>query len=415
MKKTIFLLLSLILMGQGAFSLTVNSTAGGLATAVGAELSTVTNLTVMGVIDARDFVSMYNMPLLAVIDLSGTSISAYTGEGPSGNYSYLANFIPTTAFRVGKSGKTSLTSIILPNSTTVIGNLAFQDCTNLASVTIPVGVTTILNSAFYNCQSLSSITLPSTVITIEYDVFGGCNNLSAINIPSSVTTLEGAPFVNCSAYISVDPNNQFFSSNEGVLFNKNKTTLFHCPNTKTGSYIIPSTVTCIYGSAFGSCTKLSSISIPSSVYSYVDRSIMGSAFANCTGLTSIYAYSINPVQFQSYDFGVFTGINKATCTLYVPVGSKAAYQGEDQWKDFTNIVEGLPSAVNNTTASLVKVYASQSAIIVEGTSPGETVTVYNMSGVTLQTVKSQGERLILPVKSNGVYLVKTRQTRYVIN
>ncbi|MBR4720397.1 MAG: leucine-rich repeat domain-containing protein [Clostridia bacterium] len=82
--------------------------------------------------------------------------------------------------------------------------------------------------------------------------------------------------------IAVSQNNQNYSSENGVLFNKNKTSLIDCPSKKTGSYTIPNSVTTIIGHAFDNCSNLTSITIPNSV-----ASICEYAFTVCSSLTSI--------------------------------------------------------------------------------------------------------------------------------
>jgi hypothetical protein len=79
---------------------------------------------------------------------------------------------------------------------------------------------------------------------------------------------------------------------------------------------------------------------------------------------------------------------------------------------FVSIATGAPQLVNGK----IKVYTNQSDIVVEGITAGETVHVYTESGVQLQTLKSKGERLIIPVKVNAIYLVKTATNTFkVIN
>ena len=135
---------------------TVDITAGTLSTSLTAgELATVTNLALTGTMDARDFKTMRDeMPVLAVIDLSLSTIEAYSGtEGTylSGySYIYPQNTIPEYAFYYAWTGfsKTSLTSVVFPSSLTSIPGYAFFNCTGLTSVAIPISVTTIGAAAF---------------------------------------------------------------------------------------------------------------------------------------------------------------------------------------------------------------------------------------------------------------------------
>jgi len=168
----------------------------------------------------------------------GIYIVGYTGAGgaviiPSSINGYSVTWITDSAF----SGKTNLTSVLIPNSVTTIGSSAFQGCTGLTSVTIGSGVTSIGSLAFYDCKGLTSVT--------------------------------------------VDAANPNYSDVAGVLFNKNQTSLIQYPGGKTGSYTIPSSVTSIGPSAFSRCTGLTSVTIVSGVTNIGD-----SAFAACTGMTS---------------------------------------------------------------------------------------------------------------------------------
>ncbi len=105
--------------------------------------------------------------------------------------------------------------------------------------------------AFSNCTNLSSVTLPDSLETMMYGAFSGCSGLKKINIPKNVRSLgysdggESGVFWNCKNLeeITVDKNNQYFSSENGVVFNKNKTRLVVYPQGKKDScYTIPNTV-----------------------------------------------------------------------------------------------------------------------------------------------------------------------------
>ena len=183
------------------------------------------------------------------------------------------------------SNCSSLTSITIPSSVTKIEGGAFRWCSNLATVTFGEGskLETIWSYAFSNCSSLTSITIPSSVKTIGVAAFNCCSSLTSINIPASVTTIGDEAFVSCSSLnISVNENNTTYSSEDGMLLNKEKTILIAYPSAKETVTNVPASVTSIGDYAFSNCSSLKSISLPSSVTSIGER-----AFESCISLTSI--------------------------------------------------------------------------------------------------------------------------------
>jgi hypothetical protein len=114
-------------------------------------------------------------------------------------------------------------------------------------------------------------------------------NVAPLQIPERiqglpVTAIGNYAFSNCGnlTSITVDSRNSSYTSIDGVLFNKEKTTLIKYPiGKKVSTYSIPSSVTAIGDYAFSGCNNLTSISIPSSVR------VIGVGAFSCENLTSV--------------------------------------------------------------------------------------------------------------------------------
>lgn len=153
---------------------------------------------------------------------------------------------------------------------------------NIVEVNIGSQVTWINSYTFWKCNSLSNLTIGNNVTRIGQNAFRKCNLLSVF-IPDKLTTIESWAFIECNLLSSfvVSPNNNKFSSENGLLLADNGTTLYSVPVGLT-DVTIPNHITNIDSNAFTYCEYLSSIIIPNSV-----SSIGSQAFGSCISLTSI--------------------------------------------------------------------------------------------------------------------------------
>ena len=320
---------------------------------------------ITGVVDDRDIKCLRDeLVMLESLDLSASNIITYSGMlgtyvgGSNPVITYPANEMPQFSFSdvVTTVGKTTLNSIKLPNSSTSIGYGAFLHCYGLTG----------------------KLVIPSSVSNIGWYAFVGCSKLSGdLTIPNSVKTIGNAAFYECSGF--------------------------------TGSLVIPNSVTSIGERAFSYCNGFTTLTIPTSV-----TSIGYSAFNTCSGLNSIYAYPTNPIDLNSSP-STFEGVNMSTCKLYVPIGSKSAYQAASQWKDFVNIIEmsvlkvtaEKKDEISKDASNDVKIFSSVAGLLIEGITPGEMVRVYDVTGNQLCVVKSDRERILVSVPKGAMYIVKT--------
>lgn len=246
----------------------------------------------------------------------------------------------------------ALTKVVLNNGLTKIGRFAFEKCSSLNSVTIPDSVTAIGEEAFGECTSLTAIHIPDSVTELGEDVFGqctaletvrlsnrlvyiynglfsGCSSLKTLEIPDSVEHL-GTAFFGCKALeeiyigkgvekldwhhfdgceqlkrINISSKNKRYTSVDGIVYSKDKTTLELVPEGFEGTLevlpgtlriqraaakdhqgltavIVADSVTFIGASAFENCKNLETVVLGSGV-----EQLDGAAFSDCEKLKNL--------------------------------------------------------------------------------------------------------------------------------
>ncbi len=281
----------------------------------------------------------------------------------------------------------------------------FSNADSLREIKLPPNLETIESRVFENCKALEMISLPKSIEHIRWPVFTGCSNLknilvssentkySSINgilfnksqsdliiypagkTESSYTMPDGVyhiksesfdgnthlksitlskdldldnrelHFEGCDNLTSIHANNNLFhlSSEEGVLFNKDKTRLIAFPPAKNGSYSIPNGIEEIATYAFSGASNLTQVSIPTSL-----REIGNRAFKNCTSLEKIDLRAVTTTKFK-IEGDAFSGSTNATiilpnCKLSInrafPFGKEAKDGNAETWVKEVQIPAG---------------------------------------------------------------------------
>ncbi len=447
-------------IGEGAFSgcsgltsVTIPNSVTSIGHHAFSYCSGLTSVTIPNsVTSIGDYAFSYCSSLTSVtIPNNVTSIGNYAFSGCSGLTSIV---IPNSVTSIGGyafADCAGLTSITIPENVTSIEEGTFRYCSGLTSITIPESVTEIGWSAFYGCTGLTSIiveegnsvydsrdncnaiietatntlvqgcnntVIPESVTSIGVLAFYNCTRLTSIIIPESVTSIGGGAFSGCSGLTSiiVDKENSVYDSRDNcnaIIETATNWLIKGCKNT-----IIPNSVTSIVSSAFNNCTGLTSIEIPNSVTSIGSyafdgcsgltsitipssvKYIGGDAFYGCTSLTSIYLFSETPATIYVLDRDNNIYEN---ATLYVPQGSLEAYKAADGWKEFKNIVEFDPTAIEDVTEEDAPAFEITAGGIKFTDAEGKTVAVYTTAGALVEKIDSYaGEEITL---DKGVYII----------
>lgn len=206
------------------------------------------------------------------------------------------------------AGNSSLEKVSFTDSVTVIESFAFLQCENLKTVDLSRNLKEINFCSFMECKKLEKIDIPNNVTEIHQGAFEFCESLAEVNISDSVELIGDEVFQGCINLkkIDVDSKNTTYSSSDGVLFNKSKTSLIRYPVGKADEiYTVPNGVKniCVWAftdgknlkqvilsqqlekielEAFLNCEKLSNIEIPKSV-----KEIGNGVFWNCIALSRV--------------------------------------------------------------------------------------------------------------------------------
>lgn len=203
----------------------------------------------------------------------------------------------------------------IPNGVSGIGFEAFATAL-VTGITIPDSVTTISNNAFEDCDDLDSIFIGSGVTNI----------VSSTTVFGAGRSIYTSSFATCPSLtnITVDAENPVFTSVNGVLFNKDQTTLVAVPCGFGGTYEVPHAVTVIGPQAFANCSSLTNVVFDSGVTNIEEQACYG-----CSDLTAIYfegnapiadptAFGPETIYYLPDASGWSTGFDNLSTTVWLP-------------------------------------------------------------------------------------------------
>lgn len=86
--------------------------------------------------------------------------------------------------------KDAITSLVIEDGVTSIGNYAFFSVHGMQTVSLPNSLTTIGLNSFRDCQGITELILPDSVTVIKEDAFAFCSSMESIYIPIGVTKID---------------------------------------------------------------------------------------------------------------------------------------------------------------------------------------------------------------------------------
>jgi hypothetical protein len=228
----------------------------------------------------------------ALTDATDNKTLTISGAGAMADYQLYS--VPWRGYN------TRISTVVIRDGVTRIGDRTFYECRGLREVTIPNSVTAIGEYAFAGCTSLKEVTLPIPVTTIGKYAFAECTDLQEVTLPNAVTTIGEYAFAECIGLTAITLGNA---------------------------------VTTIGMRAFSWCPVLTEVTIPASV-----TTIGREAFSDCASLTAVT--NLNPTP-QAIDSNVFSGTSTTSGTLWVPAAAVAAY-AQAGWGQYFKTIKPLP-------------------------------------------------------------------------
>lgn len=419
MRLLSFLIMFCLSAATTLHALNVESEAGALASALGADRG-VTALTVSGTADASDlFFIADSLPALTSLDISALEIVPYHGRKIKGSTAY-----PTATIPAGAFGGSHLEYVVLPQGVT-IGEMAFAS-SGLRAVQLPAG-SHVMAGSFADCRALTTVSIAPDVV-LGADAFRNCTALATASL-GGISSIPEGTFAGCTSLSTVNGTSGIKDIGKEAFARTSSLKSFSFPEglaaigvrAFAGSGLeeagLPASVSEIGREAFFGCPGLRKVVLPASLATLGDYVFANSPVAGLTlprNLKTIGRFALRstalvavdlPASLESIGDGameamnellaidvsaleavpatgeaVWAGVDVSGVKLYVGT-DKAGFASAHQWQDF-EIVSGSGSA-EAPLAPESGVFASFSDGILTLVSAGADISrvlVYKISG-----------------------------------
>ena len=297
--------------------------------------------------------------------------------------------IPESVTYIGQGAfsHSSLVEIKIPDSVKDLGTEVFRGCPELKQVVLPNSLDLIPKSTFYQCNSLENVVIPNSIKYIDIDAFAYCSSLAHLYLPDSVSELTAAFSGSNKLELEVDKDNPYFCSEDGILYNKEKTTIIAYPS--AGKVVtIPDNVETIGRYAFAFNKEINDVYLPESVVS-----IEEGAFLEVRNFNRLYCSPLVPPEADRTTFYsdlYYDHPELLPRYVYVPRQSYSLYLHTYPWSKLNLIPMEFETTEVDTIMSDTE----------------DSVVVYSIDGVKILDSSDRSDIDSLPA---GLYIVNGKK------
>lgn len=247
----------------------------------------------------------------------------------------------------------SMTGIIMEGGIRSIGDYAFDGCTSLESIIFPGNPVEFGEGVFFRCTAISRITFGSDWTSVNLKSFRWSYSLTEISIPAKMRQIQNMKSLSHLKSITVDSNNPYYRSADGILYSNDGTVLYGAPRAMEGKITISEGTERIYPGALADCYDITEIVFPATL-----KNMSYTELANLEKLTSVSFNSAEPICTATLDGNLVFALKLTPeATVYVPKKAVRTYRSSivSQAGEYAELEANVPSNGNAAAIMVPKV------------------------------------------------------------